>query len=298
MPAERDRPKRRRALRPWCVGLILVACSVIAQEADKPERIVSINGCTDQLLITLVERERIAALSHLAADPYSSWIGTTAEGLYLNRGTAEEVLALDPDLVVTARFSFRPTVAILERLGYTVLELPMATSLDDIAANLLALADAVGERDRANSLVSAFRAEIDRHTFREAGPRPLFVSYEADGWVTGRDSLVADVARTAGFETVGERLGFSGGRRVPVETLLILGPQLIDLGHPWDEPPALVSETMRHPALQALLDRTTRIDVPDSLWLCGSTRTLEALTMLRGARDDLRPGRRSEGIGE
>lgn len=285
MPAEGDRQcASRRTLVACCAGLIVAASAPTALGADRPQRIVSINVCTDQLLMTLVGRERIASLSHLAADPYSSWIGADANDLHLNHGSAEEVIALNPDLIVTVTFSFRPTVAILERLGYTVIELPMATSLDDIASSLRVLADAVGEVDRANTLIASFRSEIERHRFRGAGPRPLFVSYEADGWTTGTDTLVADVARVAGFQTLGDRLGFSGGRRVSLEELLLLRPQLLDLGHPWDEPPALVSETLRHPALRALLTRTAQIEVPDPLWICGSTRTLEALAILRRAR--------------
>ena len=288
MPVIGDRQlTSRRALARPCAWLFLLFFTATAPAADKPQRIVSINVCTDQLLLTLVERERIVSLSHLTADPYSSWVGSEADGLYSNRGTAEEVIALDPDLVLAAPFGFRPTVTILKRLGYSVVELPMATSLDDIAANLRALADAVGERERANAVIAKFDAEIEHQTYRDTGPRPLFVSYEADGWMTGSDSLVADVARTAGFEPLGERLGFSGGRRVSLEELLLLEPQLMDLGHPWDEPPALVSETMRHPAMRALLEQTTLIEVPDPLWICGSVRTLEALAILRRARDDL-----------
>ena len=288
MPVIGDRQlTSRRTLAGPCAWLFFLFFTATAPAADKPQRIVSINVCTDQLLLTLVERERIVSLSHLTADPYSSWVGSEADGLYSNRGTAEEVIALDPDLVLAAPFGFRPTVTILERLGYSVVELPMATSLDDIAANLRALADAVGERERANAVIAKFDAEIEHQTYRVTGPRPLFVSYEADGWMTGSDSLVADVARTAGFEPLGERLGFSGGRRVSLEELLLLEPQLMDLGHPWDEPPALVSETMRHPAMRALLEQTTLIEVPDPLWICGSVRTLEALAILRRARDDL-----------
>jgi len=288
MPVQRGRQTAPRGtLRACCAGLIFCSLAASALGADKPQRIASINVCTDQLLITLVERERIVSLSHLAADPYSSWIGPEAGGFYLNHGVAEEVIGLDPDLIVTVAFSFRPTVAVLKRLGYPVMELEMASDLDDIVTSLRLLAEAVGETDRAERLISAFRAQIGEHTYQGAGPRPLFVSYEADGWTTGRDSLVADVARAAGFETLGDRLGFSEGRRVSLEELLFLQPDLMDLGHPWDEPPALVSESLRHPALAQLLKRTATIDVPDPLWICGSTRTLEALAMLRRARDNL-----------
>ena len=75
------------------------------------------------------------------------------------------------------------------------------------------IADAVGEQARANTVIAKFDAEIEHQAYRDAGPRPLFVSYEADGWMTGSDSLVADVARTAGFAPLGARRGVWGGRR-------------------------------------------------------------------------------------
>ncbi len=287
MPGERDRRSAlRRASANCCRALLLAACCPFSL-AQSPQRIVSINVCTDQLLMSLVKRERIVSLSHLAGDPYSSWIGEDAEGIYLNHGIAEEVITLDPDLVVTVTFSFRPTVTILKRLGYPVLELEMASSLDDIATSLRTLADAVGETERANALIETFRADIAEQTYRGTGPRPLFVSYEVDGWTTGQDSLVADVAHIAGFETVGARLGFSGGRWVSLEELLLLRPKLIDLGHPWDDTPALISENLKHPALVSLLRHTPIVDVPDPLWMCGSLRTLDALTLLRQAREQL-----------
>ena len=277
----------------FCVGFIFSAYASIALEVDKPQRIVSTNICTDQLLIKLVDQKRIASLSHLASDPRSSWIATETSTLHLNRGTAEEVIALNPDLIITSTFSFRPTVAILEQLEYRVIQLPIAGSLDEISSNLRILANAVGEPDRGSILINEFRSEIEHHTFRGTGPRPLFVSYEVDGWTTGKNSLVADITRTAGFETIGDRLGFSGGRRVSLEELLALKPELIDLGHPWSDPPTLVSESLRHPALRALLTSTEVIDIPDPLWICGSTRTLEALSMLRDARDGIQPRQRS-----
>ena len=288
MPAERDRRLAlHRGCLVLCAGLVLGFNAPGLAAQPKPQRIVSINVCTDQLLLTLVERDRIASLSHLAADPYSSWIGDAADGFYLNRGIAEEVIALDPDLVVTVAFSFRPTVTILKRLGYPVVELEMASSLKDIENSLLTLAEAVGEMERADGLIGAFRSEIEALTYRGSGGRPLFVSYEADGWTTGFDSLVADVARAAGFDTVGDRLGFSGGRTVSLEELLLLRPDLVDLGHPWDHPPALVSESLRHPALSQLLEETPRVEIPDPLWICGSTRTLDALAILSAARAHL-----------
>ena len=158
MAAEQD---RESDLKKWftlcCAGLIFSACASVALEVDKPQRIVSINICTDQLLIKLVDQKRIASLSRLASDPRSSWIGAEASNLHLNRGTAEEVITLNPDLIITSAFSFRPTVTILEQLGYRVIQLPIAKSLDEISSNLRILANAVGEPDRGSATVDTGR---------------------------------------------------------------------------------------------------------------------------------------------
>ena len=68
----------------WMVGLAVLAASAAilapltgravpssapAPAATPPRRIVSLNLCTDQILLDLVPRDRIAALSELVADP-------------------------------------------------------------------------------------------------------------------------------------------------------------------------------------------------------------------------------------
>ena len=114
MAAEQNRQSNlKQRITLCCAGLIFSVCTAIALEVDKPQRIVSTNICTDQLLIKLVDQKRIASLSHLASDPHSSWIATEASTLHLNRGTAEEVISLNPDLIITSTFSFRPTLSIL-----------------------------------------------------------------------------------------------------------------------------------------------------------------------------------------
>jgi iron complex transport system substrate-binding protein len=276
-----------RMLAAYCSSLFLLGFATTVLASDRPQRVVSINVCTDQLVALLVERERIISLSHLARDPNSSWLGPFSDGLPLNHGTAEEVIALRPDLIVTAPFGFRPTISILKNLGYTVLELPIAKSFHDISENLQLLANAVGENKQTKALIRHFNEAVTVETVSSDLPLPLFVSYEASGWTMGNNSLPNNIAQRAGFETIGDRLGFSGGRKIDLEKLLIIEPELIELGNPWNDPPALVSEAMWHPALQELLKRTKLINIPDSLWLCGSPKTLEALRILQRARRDL-----------
>src|SRR5215831_17968551 len=86
-----------------CLAMVAImaafgpACA-FAGEPPPPTRVVSLDLCTDQLLIELAQRDRIAAVTHLAADPAVSAIPEKARGIPFTHGNAEDVLRYDPDL--------------------------------------------------------------------------------------------------------------------------------------------------------------------------------------------------------
>jgi iron complex transport system substrate-binding protein len=292
----------RFAGRPGALGARLRVAAALAASllspaslaAAPPLRIVSMNVCTDQLVFSLVDRQRIASLSYIAADERTSGIAAEVGDIRLNHGIAEEIIALAPDLVVTGQLGFHPTVAVLRRLGYTVLEMPMADTLAGIEGNLRALGAALGAHARAAELIHQFRARLNVLRYDGDGPRPLFVNYDANGWTTGQTGLLADIVHQAGLSTPGDRLGFSQASRLTLEGLVLLRPALIDLGYPWDDPPALASQQRRHPVVRAVMREAQAVEIPDSAWLCGTLRSLDALQRLREARDGLGRGRKDE----
>ncbi len=265
---------------------MLVLASVRPAPA-MPQRIVSINVCTDQLLMALVEPERIASVSFLAADPATSVRWRQAAALHLNHGRAEEIMALQPDLVVAGTYAARVTASILKKLGYTLLELRPAASIQDIRDNLLTLGQATGSLNQARKLIDVFDQRLERLRYPAEGTRKLFVNYALNGWTSGTGTLVADLAHHAGFDVAGDRLGFQGLGNVSLERLILLSPDLIDLGNDWADPPSLASQSQGHPALQSLLQRTAQVSVDEPLWSCGTPWTLDALAQLRQARDAL-----------
>ena len=284
LPCTND-PKRSTWKR--LLGLAAVLLIPMTLAAAPPQRIVSINVCTDQLLLSLAPRERIASLSYIAADPRTSAVADEIHGLHLNHGTAEEIVSLAPDLILTGEFGLRPTITVLKRLGYSIFELPMAETLDDVERNILSLGETLGVEQRATALAARFARRLERLTYYGDGPRSLFVNYDANGWTTGQTGLLADIVHRAGLTTPGDVLGFAPASRLSLETLLLLRPALIDLGYPWEDPPALASELRRHPALRAVMRSAETVEIPDSAWLCGTAHSLDALEQLRNARDAL-----------
>src|SRR5262245_1393783 len=120
------------------------ACAFAGEPTLPPIRVVSLDLCTDQLLVELVRRDRIAAVTHLAADPAVSAIPQKARGIPITHGNAEDVLRYDPDLVLAGPFGVASTVDLLRRLGRHVVVVALPQDLDGVRASVRAVVVVVG----------------------------------------------------------------------------------------------------------------------------------------------------------
>ena len=141
------------------LALALMPASLTAQ-TTKPQRIVSLNLCTDILLFDLVAPARIAALSPSSNDPRASPIAERVQSFLRIRGEAEEVLALSPDLVLAAEFTAPATISMLERLKLRVVKVPMAQDIAGVRTSLMSVAEATGDVDKGRAAVAAFDARL------------------------------------------------------------------------------------------------------------------------------------------
>ena len=273
------------------LALALMPASLAAQPA-KPQRIVSLNLCTDQILIDLVPASRIRALSHVAADASVSSIAARAEKFTRVRGEAEEVLALDPDMVVTTEFSTPTTVSMLERLGRRVLKVPFASDIAGVRAAVRRIAEAVGETEVGNAVI----AKLDQRLAAVAadtpgGTAPTAVIYQVNGIASAAGTLEDEALRLAGFRNLASELRLDPGGRVPLEAIVAHPPDLLVLSGPSGEYRTVVADTLTHPALKAVMQKRATLVVPWRHWLCGTPDIAEAIEALAEARRRRVPGR-------
>jgi iron complex transport system substrate-binding protein len=273
------------------LALALTSASPSAQNA-KPQRIVSLNLCTDQILIDLVPRSRISALSHVATDASVSSIADRAKGIRRVRGEAEEVLALDPDLVITTEFSTPTTVSMLERLGRRVVKVPFASDIASVRDVVRRIAEAVGEADTGNAII----AKLDQRLAALAmpastAPAPTVVIFQVNSIASATGTLEDEALRIAGFRNLATELHLEPGGRVALEAIVANPPDLLVLSGPSDEYRTVVADALTHPALRAVMrDRATLV-VPWRHWLCGTPDIAAAIEALADARRRLAPRR-------
>jgi len=260
----------------------------------KPVRIVSMNLCSDQLLMLLVARNHIASVSYLAIDPHSSAMAQQAMGLTINYGQAEEILSLAPDLILAGTFTTRPTVFLLQKLGYPVVELPVANNLQTIRRNIRLVAKAVAEIKRGEVLIAEFDQQLahvtQSLTVHLPTVKPLAVLYWANSYTSGLGTLANTVLEASGLTNLAVQLEIHGTRQLSLEALLMAQPDVLIAGRIRANEPALANEIFRHPALRQAFANKPLVRIADYLWVCGTPFIIEAITQLVEVRRQLLGG--------
>jgi iron complex transport system substrate-binding protein len=244
----------------------------------RPQRILSLNLCTDQLLLQLVDPGRIAGVSALASDPQLSALSESARGLPLSGNTVEEMLLHKPDLALVGQFWTGEAVEALRRMGVPVLEVPPAETFDEVRRQLLQVAEAVGEPERGRALAADLDTQLEALRARRP-PAPMRAALlQPDGSTSGRGTLGDEILASAGFENLAAALGLTGVATLDLERLLLARPELLVSPSYRAEAPTLGRGRVRHPAL--VRSGIAQLSLPFSLLVCGSTESVRAVRQL------------------
>src|SRR5271167_4285313 len=96
--------KRLRFLpRAMAIAALAKIVSAPALAAGLP-RVASMNLCTDQLLLPLADPAQIVGLSRYSRDARQSFAAADARHYPILSGGAEDILVLEPDVVVASLF--------------------------------------------------------------------------------------------------------------------------------------------------------------------------------------------------
>lgn len=266
-----------------CAAVLLTALSARAE--GPPERVVSMNLCTDQLALLVGAPGQVVSVSNWARMPSASNMVAATEGLEANAAHAEEVFLLAPDLVLASAYTNRASVEMLRRLGMRVEIFEPTTSIGAIRSDLQRMGRLLGREAEAARQVAALDRRLTRlaalaaRTDREAAAFQF-----PNGYTAGAGTLAAEVLDRAGLDNVAEAAGLRGAARLPLEVLVTLRPFLVRTEHISGAETGRAFELARHPALAGLDGGLRGARLPERLLACGTPFTLDAIATLIDAR--------------
>ncbi|MET3525860.1 ABC transporter substrate-binding protein [Phenylobacterium koreense] len=249
-----------------------------------PHRIVSLNPCLDVILVNVADRGQIAAISHYSHEPSSSSIGPGAETYPYTHESAEEVLALRPDLVLMARHSAPATRAALQRLAVRTELFSIPGSVEESLAQVRQVAAAVGQPERGEAMVARIRAAIAAATPPAGAPRLSAVTFQAGGFATAPGTLMDEMMRRCGLDNAAGRYGLKRTSNIPLELLIADPPDVLLAGEAEPGAPTWADRVLNHPALARVAHRMHRATFPQNLTFCGGPVLIRTAAMLAKAR--------------
>lgn len=255
-------------------------CLAAGPAAARPHRIVSINLCADALVLRLADRADVQSVTWLARNPEHSVVAAEAAGVRGNQGLAEEIIALDPDLVLAGAFTTRSTVALLKRLGFPLLELGAPETIDGIRAQIREVAAALGQEARGEAMIAAMDAKLA--DVPAGGPSPLAVVLRPDGFTAGRGSLIDEILTRAGARNLAAEQGLENYGQIPLETVALADTRLLILNRDPEAGPSLGDATLQHPIL-GQLPGLRQVSVPSRLWTCAGPEVADAVALVAAA---------------
>lgn len=247
-------------------------------------RVVSLNPCLDAVLVNLADRAQIAALSHYARDPQQSGIAALARTYPVTHESAEEVIALRPDMVLTAAHSSPATRAALQRLKIRAELFKVPNSWAENQAQIRRMARIVGHPDRGEALIVRIEAAMAQGAPRP-GARPVTaLVFQPNGFAAGHGTLVDEMMRRAGFVNVAERYGLKKWGNVSLEHLLDDPPEVLLAGQAAPNASTWAERILNHPALASVAPRMRRAVFPERLLYCGGPVLIDTAAVLATAR--------------
>ncbi len=197
----------------------------------RPTRILSLTLGTDEMLLSMVSPKRIIGLDYYSTNPtYSNIVAKVKQarikpvGSAAGLPSAEALIKMRPDLVLTADYTNQKVVRQLQAAGIPVYEFTTFSSIAQIESHILILGRMVGDEAKARAMVADMNRQLA--ALRQKAPkRRLTVAYYSYGDVAGRNTTVNNIIADAGGVNAASKV--NGWAQVSVEQLLAMNPDVI-----------------------------------------------------------------------
>lgn len=251
--------------------------------SSRAMRIVSLDFCSDQYLLKLADKGRILALSPDAVKDFS-YMREAAKGMPSVRSSAEDVLALQPDLIIRSYGGGPNAETFFKRAGVPVITIGWADSIDGIMSVMGETSEKLGEVERGQTVIANMTSRLAAIKTRAANktiPPASALYMTPTGVTTGEGSLIHEMMIAAGLTNFQTQPGW---RPLPLERLAYDKPDLIAAAFFNSK----VNDTdawssANHPVARAQMKNLPTVSLQGAWTSCGGWFLMDAIEALAEA---------------
>lgn len=260
----------------------------VSLDPTRPQRVVSLGACLDAILLAVADADQITALSRYSRDPETSTVVADAAGFDVVGDSAEEVMNLQPDLILASRRTGLHTRTALTRLGLELSAFPSPETIEKSLEQIATIAGLVGHPERGEALIRRIEDALDAGAAAagEGAARPSALIYQNDGLCPGAGTLMDELMTRMGLTNAAARYGIRNWGRVSLEQVLADPPQLLLLGEKRHGATSRLDDRIvTHPALRSLQGRMTIQAFPARLLYCAGPTLIASSAIMTTARE-------------
>ena len=224
--------------------------------AGPPERLHTLSLGHDEIVVALVGAKTLVGIGSFTANETYSNVALAVADLPKVRRDPEEVVALDPDLVIASKFTQQDLVDSIRGAGITVVRTALERSAEGHETNIRVLAYMLGAEAAAEVLIADIRGRIEFIQEKTGGvavgerPTVLSIARFSDSIsAAGGDSTEGGIIEQAGGVNAAAAAGFEGNQTISLESIVAMNPDLIVITQPDPGASELRDELLGEPAL-------------------------------------------------
>lgn len=227
----------------------------------KPTRIVSTTLAVDEYLTDLVDLEHILAVTAISTDPTISNVAGKIDSIEtkFQTVTTEQVLALNPELVIFPSYVDPSVIEQIDAAGITTYQVRDDSSFNGILETVEIIGAIVGEEERASHIIADFkeRQQAIEEQVAQQTTKPRVLYYTEYGSSLTDNTTIGEMIKLAGGINVVTEAGIMGDAypdypNISKELLVQLNPDIILTtaygSAPSEGEPAFVTEWKNDPA--------------------------------------------------
>ncbi len=217
-----------------------------------PTKIHSLSLGHSEILAALIDFERLTAVYSFFVDEEQSNIAGLSANSKIIGHDPEEVVALDPEVIVASRFTNADTVALMVGAGIPVARTNLENSALGNVPNILLMGYMVGAEVEAIALAEEIEARMKFITdvlASDEKPRVLSVSKWTSAFAAGSGTTEGGIIEQAGGINAAADSGIEGHQQVSIESIAAINPDVIVVPQPLDGANVFIEELVSSPAL-------------------------------------------------